>query len=165
VVRAIGAGMHDTALLTRLVREHDVDVVMLSGRFTLIDQRASHDLLPACAERGVSLLAASVFNSGLLATPRPSPGAFFDYAAASPEVLRRAHRVADVCESHGVTLPEAAMAFPLRHPAVAGIVVGMRSAEEVHADLAAFAKEIPEQLWSDLSAEGLLDPRAAVDRA
>jgi D-threo-aldose 1-dehydrogenase len=165
VVGAIGAGMHDTALLTRLVREHDVDVVMLSGRFTLIDQRASHDLLPACAERGVSLLAASVFNSGLLARPRPSPGAFFDYAAASPEVLRRAHRVADVCESHGVTLPEAAMAFPLRHPAVAGIVVGMRSAEEVHADLAAFAKEIPEQLWSDLSAEGLLDPRAAVDRA
>ncbi|WP_151772219.1 aldo/keto reductase [Streptomyces abyssomicinicus] len=161
VVGAVGAGMHDTGMLTRLVREHDVDVVMLSGRYTLLDQRAAHGLLPACAERGVSLLAASVFNSGLLATPRPSPGAYFDYAAAPPDVLRRARRIADVCASHGVSLPEAAMAFPLRHPAVAGIVVGMRSAREVRADLAAFRKDVPERLWSDLLAEGLLDPRAA----
>jgi D-threo-aldose 1-dehydrogenase len=160
LVGAVGAGMHDTAKLTRLVREHDVDVVMLSGRWTLLDQRAAHELLPACAERDVSLLAASVFNSGLLSTPRPSPDATFDYAAAPPETVRRAHRIADVCESHGVTLPEAALAFPLRHPAVAGVVVGMRTAEEVRADLAAFGKEIPERLWSDLLAEGLLDPRA-----
>ncbi|MFE5212080.1 aldo/keto reductase [Streptomyces sp. NPDC056600] len=161
VVGAVGAGMHDTALLTRLVREHDVDVVMLSGRWTLLDQRAAHELLPACAERGVSLLAASVFNSGLLSTPRPSPDAFFDYAAASPEVVHRARRVADLCAAHGVTLPEAALAFPLRHPAVAGVVVGMRSAREVRADVAAFGKEVPERLWSDLLAEELLDPRAA----
>lgn len=161
VVGAIGAGMHDTALLTRLVREHDVDVVMLSGRYTLLDQRAAHELLPACAERGVSLLAASVFNSGLLSVPRPSPGAFFDYATASSDVVRRAHRIADVCEANGVTLPAAALAFPLRHPAVAGVVVGMRSAREVHADLAAFDTQVPERLWSDLLGEGLLDPRAA----
>ncbi|MEU9580633.1 aldo/keto reductase [Streptomyces chilikensis] len=165
VVGAVGAGMHDTALLTRLVREHEVDVVMLSGRYTLLDQRALDGLLPACTERGVSLLAASVFNSGLLSTPRPAPGAFFDYAAASPEVLRRAHRLADVCESHGVTLPEAAMAFPLLHPAVAGIVVGMRSADEVRADVAAFGKRVPEGLWSDLLGEGLIDPRTPVERA
>ncbi|MDH6438041.1 aryl-alcohol dehydrogenase-like predicted oxidoreductase [Streptomyces sp. SAI-144] len=110
----------------------------------------------------MSVLAASVFNSGLLATARPTEGSTFDYAPAAPSLLHRAHRIADVCEAHGVTLPELAMAFPLRHPAVAGIVVGMRTAEEVRGNTAAFGAEIPEQLWDDLRGEGLLDERAPV---
>ncbi|MDX3310436.1 aldo/keto reductase [Streptomyces sp. ME08-AFT2] len=162
VVGAVGAGMYDPGLLTGLVRETDADVVMLSGRYTLLDHRALDDLLPACSERGVSVLAASVFNSGLLATPRPVEGAHFDYAPASPDVLRRARELADVCEAHGVRLPEAAMAFPLRHPAVAGIVLGMRSPEEVRLDAAAFDAPIPDRLWSDLREAGLLDERAPV---
>lgn len=161
-VGAIGAGMYHTAMLTRLVRETDVDVVMLSGRYTLLDQSALDDLLPACDERGVSVLAASIFNSGLLATPRPDSGARFDYAPASPELLRRAHRIADVCEAHGVTLPQAAMAFPLRHPVVAGIVVGMRSAEEARCNVDSFGVDVPAQVWADLRGEGLLDVRAPV---
>jgi D-threo-aldose 1-dehydrogenase len=160
VVGAIGAGMYHTAMLTRLVQETDVDVVMLAGRYTLLDHRALDDLLPACGERGVSVLAASIFNSGLLATPRPVVGARFDYAPASPELLRRAHRIADICEAHGVTLPQAAMAFPLRHPVVAGIVVGMRSAEEARRNVESFGVDVPAQVWADLRREGLLDERA-----
>ncbi|WBB58636.1 aldo/keto reductase [Streptomyces sp. WMMC500] len=160
VVGAVGAGMYDPGKLTRLVRETDVDVVMLSGRYTLLDHSALDELLPACAERGVSVLAASVFNSGLLATDRPEPGARFDYAPAAPELLRRAHRIADMCEAHGVTAPQAAMAFPLLHPVVAGVVVGMRSADEVRRNLAAFGAEIPAQVWADLRTAGLLDERA-----
>lgn len=157
VVGAVGAGMYDSALLTRLVAETDADVVMLSGRYTLLDHRAQDDLLPACLSRGVSVLAASVFNSGLLATPRPVEGAArFDYAPASAELVRRAHRIADVCEAYGVTLPQAAMAFPLRHPAVAGIVVGMRSAEEVRRNVASFAVDVPAAVWMSLRDEGLL---------
>jgi D-threo-aldose 1-dehydrogenase len=159
MVGAIGAGMYDTGMLTRLVRETDVDVVMLSGFYTLLEHSALDDLLPACTERGVSILAASIFNSGLLATPRPGPDARFDYRPASEEMIRRAHRIADVCEAHGVTLPEAAMAFPLRHPAVAGIVVGMRSADEVRRNLTAFTKQVPDSLWTDLAATGLIDER------
>ncbi|MGK5499222.1 aldo/keto reductase [Streptomyces sp. URMC 125] len=162
VVGAVGAGMHHTGMLTRFVRETDADVVMLSGRYTLLEHSALDDLLPACAERGVPVLAASVFNSGLLAAPRPADGAFYDYGPAPSELLRRAHRIADVCEAHGVTLPQAAMAFPLLHPVVAGIVVGMRSAEEVRADVAAFEADVPAGLWSDLRGEGLLDERAPV---
>ncbi|MFE3031776.1 aldo/keto reductase [Streptomyces canus] len=162
VVGAIGAGMYDPGKLTRLVREADVDVVMLSGRYTLLDHSALDELLPACTDRGVSVLAASVFNSGLLATARPTEGSTFDYAPAAPRLLRRAHRIADVCEAHGVTLPELAMAFPLRHPAVAAIVVGMRTAEEVRANTAAFGARIPAQLWDDLRSEGLLDDRAPI---
>ncbi|MEU9789390.1 aldo/keto reductase [Streptomyces sparsogenes] len=162
VVGAIGAGMYHTGMLTRLVQEADVDAVMLSGYYTLLQHSALDDLLPACAERGVSVLAASIFNSGLLATPRPVEGAHFEYAPASRELLRRTHRIADVCEAHGVTLPQVAMAFPLRHPVVAGIVVGMRTAEEVRSNLDSFGVEIPDGVWADLRGEGLLDERAPV---
>ncbi|WP_210583785.1 aldo/keto reductase [Streptomyces sp. GESEQ-35] len=164
MVGAIGAGMYHTGMLTQLVQDTDVDVVMLSGRYTLLDHSALDDLLPACAARGVSVLAASIFNSGLLATPRPADGAHFDYAPASPDVLRRAHEIADICEAHGVTLPQAAMAFPLRHPSVAGIVVGMRSPEEVRHNIASFQAEIPDQVWADLLGAGLLDERAPVSQ-
>src|SRR5215468_8951509 len=163
VVGAIGAGMYHTGMLTKLVQETDVDVVMLSGRYTLLNHSALDDLLPACADRGVSVLAASIFNSGVLATPRPAATARFDYEPAAPELLRRAHRIADVCEAHGVTLPQVAVAFPLRHPAVAGIVVGVRSAEEARRNAEAFAATIPVQVWADLRGEGLLDKRAPVD--
>lgn len=160
VVGAIGAGMYDPALLTRLVRETDVDAVMLAGRYTLLDQSALDTLLPACAERNVSILAAAIFNSGLLATARPAPGARFDYAPASAEMLARANRIADICEAHAVTLPEAAIAFPLLHPVVAGVVIGMRTAEEAGTNLAAAGTAVPAQLWSDLRSEGLIDARA-----
>lgn len=160
VVGAIGAGMYDHGLLTRLVREADVDVVMLAGRYTLLNHSALDDLMPACAQRGVSVLAVGIFNSGLLATPRPQEGAYYDYEPAPPDVLARARRMADVCEAHGVTLPQAAMAFPLRHPVVAGIVLGMRTPAEVAANLTAFAAQVPPGLWADLRAEGLLDERA-----
>lgn len=159
-VGAIGAGMYDTALLTRLVREADVDVVMLASRYTLLNHSALDDLLPTCAERDVSVLAAAVFNSGVLAAPRPPAGARYDYFPAPPELLRRVHRIADVCEAHGATLPQAAIAFPLLHPVVAGVVAGMRTAAEVLSNVASFEAELPAALWSDLAAEGLVDERA-----
>jgi len=151
VVEAIGAGMYDVDQLTTLVRETDVDVVMLAGGYTLLQQPALDTFLPACVERDVSVVAAGVFNSGILATSRPDPAAKFDYQTATPEVLQRAHRIADICESHGVTVPEAAIAFPLRHPAVTSVVLGMRTPAEVHQNLAAYRAEIPEELWSDLT--------------
>jgi D-threo-aldose 1-dehydrogenase len=160
MVGAIGAGMFDAAKLTTLVRETDADVVMLAGRYTLLEQRALDDLLPACTERGVSILAAAIFNSGLLAEPRPAAGARFDYEPASTERLERANRIADVCEAHGVTLPQAAIAFPLLHPVVAAVVIGMRFPEEVRSNVASFETSIPSQLWADLRESGLLDSRA-----
>ncbi len=160
VVGAIGAGMFDTAKLTTLVRETDTDVVMLAAGYTLLNQAALDTLLPACEERGVSILAAAIFHSGLLAEPRPSAEAFFNYAPAEAEPLERARRIAEVCEAHGVTLPEAAIAFPLRHPAVTDVVIGMRSAEEVRRNVAAFGVDVPAALWADLRAAGLLDERA-----
>lgn len=153
VVQAIGVGMNQWQVPLRFVRETGIDVVMLAGRYTLLDQ-SGLPLLDACLERGVRVLAAGVFNSGLLATPRPS--GTFDYRPAPAPVVERARRIAAVCERHGVSLPQAAMAFPLRHPAVASIVLGARAPEEVRANAALWRQPVPDELWRELEAEGLV---------
>lgn len=154
VVKAVGVGMNQSEMLARFVRETGVDMVMLAGRHTLLDQSGEEELLPLCQERGVSVVAAGVFNSGLLATHDPS--GTYDYAPAPAPLLARARRIAAVCESHGVTLPQAALAFPLRHPAVASVVVGARSAAEVARNAALTARPVPEGLWAELAAEDLI---------
>lgn len=154
VIGAIGAGMNQSALLARFVREAGVDCVLLAGRYTLLEQPALSDLLPLCAERGVSVIAAGVFNSGLLADPRP--GATYDYAPASASLVERARRLQSVCERHGVSLKSAALRFPLAHPAVASVLTGTRSAAEMAENARAFAAPIPLRLWDALRSEGLL---------
>ncbi|WP_219470404.1 aldo/keto reductase [Nonomuraea rhizosphaerae] len=153
VIGAVGVGMNQWQVPLRFVQETDIDVVMLAGRYTLLDQ-SGLPLLDACAGRGVRVLAAGVFNSGMLATATPS--GTYDYAPASAEVLGRARRIAKVCERHGVPLPQAAMAFPARHPAIASVVLGARSPEEVAANTALWQRPVPDDLWAELEAEGLL---------
>jgi D-threo-aldose 1-dehydrogenase len=153
-IRAISVGMNQTAMLTRFVRERRLDCVMVAGRYTLLDQSAGEALLPACADRGVGVLVAGVYNSGLLADPRP--GATYDYAPADPVLLARARAIAAVCEQYGVPLRAAAVQFPLRHPAVTSVVVGARSPGEVDAAVSAFEYEIPTTLWRRLQDESLL---------
>ncbi len=149
VVGAIGAGMNYWRPLLRIVKESDVDVVMLAGRWTLLD-RSGEPLLAECLERGVSVVAAAVFNSGLLARSWPRDGARFDYAPAPAEVLARARALARICDDLGTTLPEAAACFGLRHPAVASVVVGAGSAE--HSTLAAqrVGAGLPATTWQAL---------------
>jgi D-threo-aldose 1-dehydrogenase len=146
--------MNDAKPLADLVRTGELDCVLLAGRYTLLDQSGLAELLPLCADRGVSVIAAGVFNSGLLADPRP--GASFDYAPAPPEVLERALTLRSVCEAHGVPLRAAAVQFPLTHPAVACVLVGARSAAEVEDAVRMAAVPVPEALWRDLRAEGLI---------
>jgi D-threo-aldose 1-dehydrogenase len=154
VVRAIGAGMNQAEMLTRFVRDLDLDVVLVAGRYTLLDQRALAELLPACAARGTAVVVGGVFNSGLLADPRP--GAAFDYAPAAPELVDRAVRLAEVCARHGTPLRAAALAFPFGHPAVTSVLVGARSAAEVQDAVAGFQRPVPAALWADLVDRGLL---------
>ncbi|MFF2009372.1 aldo/keto reductase [Streptomyces sp. NPDC058195] len=154
VVGAIGAGMNQTAMLTRFLRDTDADVVLCAGRYTLLDQSALGELLPEAAARGRGVVVGGVFNSGLLADPRP--GATYDYTAAPRTLLERALRIKAVTERHGVPLRAAALHYPLAHPAVAGVLVGTRSPDEVHDAAALLRRDIPDQLWEELRAEGLL---------
>ncbi|POX51026.1 aldo/keto reductase [Streptomyces sp. Ru72] len=160
LVGAIGAGMNQAGMLTRFVRETDVDVVLCAGRYTLLDQRALTELLPAAAERGVSVVVGGAFNSGLLADPRP--GATFNYATAPEELLDRALRLKTLAERHGTTLRAAALAFCSAHPAVASVLVGARSAGEVRDCAEQFAATVPAGFWQELREAGLLPPHAPV---
>ncbi|MES5817837.1 aldo/keto reductase [Streptomyces sp. RG80] len=154
VVGAIGAGMNQTAMLTRFVRDTDVDVVLCAGRYTLLDHSALTDLLPAAVERGVSVVIGGAFNSGLLADPRP--GATYNYAQAPTELLERALRMKEIAERHGITLRAAALAFCAAHPAVTSVLVGARSAAEVHDCADQFATPVPAACWQELRDAGLL---------
>ncbi|MEH0581501.1 MULTISPECIES: aldo/keto reductase [Streptomyces] len=154
VVGAIGAGMNQAEMLTRFVRETDVDVVLCAGRYTLLDQRARAELLPAAVERGVSVVIGGAFNSGLLADPRP--GATYNYAQAPAELLETALRMKAVADRHGVTLRAAALAFCAAHPAVASVLVGARSPAEAEDCAEQFAAPVPAALWDELRDTGLL---------
>ena len=156
VIASYGAGMNQSAMLTDFVLNTDLDVVMCAGRYTLLEQGALDDLLPAASARGVSVVAAAVFNSGLLARDRPAPGTTYDYAPASEEMLARVGAIADVCEANGVSLPAAALQFALGHPAVATVCTGARSAAQVRRNAGLFDLPIRDSLWADLASAGLL---------
>ncbi len=158
VVGAIGAGMNQSEMLADFVRRTDLDVIMLAGRYTVLDHAALDDVLPACVEHDVDVIAVGVFNSGLLSRPRPLPNATFDYAPASQARLEAANKIADICEAHNVTLPAVALQFPLSHPAVAGVAVGCRTPAEVHRNATLSLESVPPAVWTDLKSAGLLRP-------
>jgi D-threo-aldose 1-dehydrogenase len=145
VVRAIGAGMNETELLCRFAREADPDCFLVAGRYTLLDRSADDELLPLCAERGIAVIAGGVFNSGVLAG-----GDTYDYESASPAVLERAAELREICARHDVPLEAAAVQFPLRHPVVAGVLVGCRAPHEVADDVRLSNLELPLELWREL---------------
>lgn len=148
VVGAVGIGSNDAGAVTDLLRTTDIDTAMLAGRHTLLDQIGSDSVFEAAAGR--SIVAAAVFNSGLLSRARPSSGATYDYAPASKDLIDRADLLADVVEAHGCTLPSAALAFPLRNAQVAAVVAGMRTPGEVRENADRLLHGWPEEMWADL---------------
>jgi D-threo-aldose 1-dehydrogenase len=155
-VSAIGIGTTNAAAATRVVETGLADVVMIAGRYTLLDRTASERLLPAALEHGVAVVAAGVYNSGILATRRPGPTSFYDYAPASHEIIARATRLADVCAAHGVELSRAARVFALRHPAVVSVVLGIGDPSQVPGSFDD-DEPLPDALWADLDAESRRD--------
>jgi D-threo-aldose 1-dehydrogenase len=160
VVRAIGVGMNQSAMLARFAREGDFDVFLLAGRYTLLDQDALGELLPLCVERDIAVLAGGVMNSGILADP--GAGGRFDYAPAPPAIVDRARRLAATCARHGVPIRAAAAQFPLAHPAVRSVIAGVRRVDHLEEYPELLRQPIPAKLWADLRAEGLIDPAAPV---
>ncbi|HLI96324.1 MAG TPA: aldo/keto reductase [Candidatus Baltobacteraceae bacterium] len=151
VTRAIGVGMNQTQPLERFVRECNLDAVMIAGRYTLLDRSALDDLLPACAQRGVSVIAAGVFNSGILAEREPRAGATYDYRIADAATLARTQVLYALCRRYGVSMRSAAIQFPLSHPAITSVVLGMRTPAEVREDLAALERPLPPTLLRELN--------------
>ena len=148
--------MNQWQMLSGFAREADFDCFLLAGRYTLLDQTAFAQLMPLAAKRGIAVIAAGVFNSGVLADPKPT--ARFNYKPAPTELIEKARRIATVCSRHGVPLRTAAVQFPIAHPAVPTVLIGSRSAAQVGENVGGFETPIPHQLWEELKAEGLLAP-------
>jgi len=162
-VSAIGVGVNEVQICLDLMDRGDLDVLLLAGRYTLLEQGAIDELLPRCVAADMSVVIGGPFNSGILATGVSARASGqYNYAPAPETIRERVSRLDAVCTSHGVPLVAAALQFPLAHPAVSAVIPGFASPAEVRAGVAHFQTPIPDALWSDLRREGLIDPRAPV---
>jgi D-threo-aldose 1-dehydrogenase len=155
VVQAIGGGINEWQAAQALAERGDFDLFLLAGRYTLLEQEALESFLPLCQSRGIGIVLGGPYNSGILATG-PKPGAFYNYDPAPPEILARVARIEAVCASHGVPLIAAALQFPHHPPAVGSVNPGGKAPAEVRNNVEVLATPIPDALWRDLKAEGLL---------
>jgi len=159
VVEAIGAGMNQWEMLLRFAKEGDFDCFLLAGRYTLLEQGALPQFLSYCREKGISVIIGGPYNSGILASDL-TEGAKYNYRDAPPEVLAKARRIKTICDQHGVPLKAAALQFVLAHPAVAAVIPGARTPQEVEENFRLLQHPIPAALWQDLKREGLLEATA-----
>lgn len=148
VIGAVGAGMNQAEMLARFARAGEFDCFILAGRYTLLDRSGLDELLPLCAERGIAVIAAGVYQSGLLADPQP--GKTDDYQPVRSQRLKKALELQGICAEYGVPLRAAAVQFPFSHPAVTSVLVGVRSPEEVDDAVAMMVHPIPDELWERL---------------
>lgn len=156
LIARAGVGTGSVAAARAAVAVGGIDVIMLAGRYTLLEQPAHPELLEECSTAGVGIVNTAQFNSGLLATPHPQRDSHYEYAAVPDEKHARAVRLAQVCTAHGVGLPAAALQFGLQHPQVVAVVMGAATAEQVVQNIDRMRQAIPPQLWDDLRQEGLI---------
>jgi D-threo-aldose 1-dehydrogenase len=150
--------MNSAESLVRFAMAGDFDCFLLAGRYTLLEQGALDTVLPVCLEKGISIVVGGVYNSGVLA--EPGPAARYNYAPAPPHIVDRTKRLLAVCASHEVPLKAAAIQFPFGHPAVASVLVGCRSTDELEENIRMLRFPISSALWDDLRGEGLVSPAA-----
>ncbi|TNC52948.1 aldo/keto reductase [Rubellimicrobium rubrum] len=153
VIRAIGLGINEWQTAQWLAERADLDVILLAGRYTLLEQEAAQSFLPVCEAKGIGVIIGGPYNSGILAGKD-----FYNYDAVPPEVADKARRLRAVCASHGVDIIDAAFRFPLRHATVLSVIPGSQTVAEMEGNLRAARSEPPEALWADLAAQGLIPP-------
>lgn len=154
-IKGFGLGVNEWQIIRDALEEADLDCSLLAGRYSLLDQVSEKEFLPLAQKRGMALVIAGVFNSGILAAPRGGEQKF-DYADASDEIIARTNRLHDICDQFDVPLAAAAMQFPLRHEAVSSILIGVRSPEQITQNVVWFEQSIPDELWTMLRSEGLI---------
>ncbi|MEM8948862.1 MAG: aldo/keto reductase [Pseudomonadota bacterium] len=160
-IKGFGAGINEGPMITRFLDRFDLDFFLVAMPYTLIDQAPLDDALPRCAAKSIGIVIGSPYASGILATGAVE-GAKYNYAPASSDVLKKVRGMESVCSRHGVPLQAAALQFTLGHEAVAAIIPGAVSADEVGQNLAYFRHDIPLDFWAELKAEGLLREDAPV---
>jgi D-threo-aldose 1-dehydrogenase len=156
VISAIGTGLNESPMAVRFARAGDFDVAMLAGRYSLLVQDALDEFLPLAVEKKMGIMLAGVFNSGILATGA-IPGARYDYAPASPEIMDKVRMIEAICAAHGTNIRRAALQFSLAHPAIVSVVLGGVTPQEIQSNVTDVSEKVPVGLWADLKAAGRLN--------
>ncbi|WP_130504457.1 aldo/keto reductase [Microterricola gilva] len=154
VIGAVGVGMNQWQLPLEFVRNFDLDVLLIAGRYSLLDVSAADELFPVCIERGIGVVLGGVFNSGILADP--SGQATFAYRPAAAEQLEMARRMQAIAVRHGFALADVAQAYSAAHPASTVVLIGVTDVAQLETNVAAWHRPIPDALWAELDAAGLL---------
>jgi D-threo-aldose 1-dehydrogenase len=155
-IAGFGMGVNEVAACLEVMDHARLDVILLAGRYTLLEQAPLDALFPACAAAGTAIVIGGPFNSGILATGAKAGTAAFNYESAPRAVLEKAAAIEAVCDAHGVPLPAAALQFPLAHPLVASVIPGLDSPQRVEQATAWHGTPLPSALWSGLKEKKLL---------
>jgi D-threo-aldose 1-dehydrogenase len=164
VVKAIGFGINETDLMIEAIKSTDVDVCLLAGRYTLLEQEPLDELFPICEQQGVGIVLGGVYNSGVLATG-PISGARFNYALADANILATARQLQDVCRRHDVPLAAVALQFAYAHPVVVSACIGARDERQQTRNAELFESSVPGELWDDLRAADLIRSDAPIPQS
>ena len=156
VVKAIGCGMNQWEMPARFIERFDLDIILLAGRYTLLDHAAYPEFLPLCVEKNVKIAIGGPYNSGILAAQDLDGPLSFNYQQAPSEWVEKARALKRVCDRHGVDMRAAALQFPLAHPAVAAVIPGAATPDQVVQNVDLIRTEIPAGMWSEMKAEGLI---------
>lgn len=160
-IAGFGLGVNEWEVCLEAMAHADLDVILLAGRYTLLEQEALSSFLPACVERAISVVIGGAYNSGILATGTRRGGTpLYDYAPAPAPVLERVRRLEAVCDEFDVPLAAAALQFPLAHPAIVSVIPGLESGARVAETVELYRTEIPHGFWVRLRDAKLLRAEA-----
>ena len=154
VIKGIGVGMNFCSYATKAVKQMDLDIILIAGRYSLLDQSAQEELFKECLKKNTGVMVGGVYNSGVLANP--TENSTYNYVPVTKEILSRALEIKKILLNFNIPLTAAAIQFPLRHPAVTCVVTGPRNVNELKANIADFDISIPDDAWSALEASGLV---------
>ena len=155
VIKGIGVGLNYCSYATKAVKEMDLDIILIAGRYSLLDQSAQEELFKECMKKNTGVMVGGVYNSGVLANPTPE--STYDYVKVKPETLKRALDIKKLLTDFHIPLTAAAIQFPLRHPAVTCVVTGSRSVKELTSNISDFDMDIPDAAWNALEESGLIN--------
>lgn len=160
VVKAVGVGMNQWEMPFRFLADFDLDVILLAGRYTLLDQCAYDHFLTRCVERNAKVVTGGPFNSGILAATDLDEQVWFNYQNAPAEWLEKARAIQRISKAHDVEMKAAALQFPLAHPAVASVIPGAASVAQLEENARLMDAKIPASFWAHLKEEKLIPSRA-----
>ena len=158
VIKAIGVGINDSDICAKFAEAGEFDCMLLAGRYSLLDQSALNDFFPIAEKNNIGIILAGIFNSGILAKGIGENITYF-YDTIPEEVKNKYLKISKICEKYNVPVPAAAIQFSYSNKLISSMILGMDRPDQIKQNLDYLNFDIPNDLWSDLFKEKLIDER------